>query len=72
MQTYRTSHSADGKEIALTCIGDVKEPQLVRKTFEFVMSGEIPAQDIHSPFNSLAQNTKTRDLLWEIFKQHWG
>ena len=71
LDTYKISQSADGKEIALTCIGDVKEPDLIRRTIEFAMSGEIPAQDIHSPFNSLALNSKTRNLLWETMKQHW-
>jgi puromycin-sensitive aminopeptidase len=71
LNTYRTSQSADGKEIALSSIGDVNEPDLIRRTIDFAMSGEIPAQDIHSPFNSLALNPKTRDLLWETMKQHW-
>ena len=71
LDTYKTSRSADGKEIALASIGDVNDPRLVKRTIDFVMSGEIPAQDIHSPFGSLAQNTKVRDLLWETMKANW-
>jgi aminopeptidase 2 len=71
LETYNTSQSADGKEIALSSIGDVTHPDLVKRTMDFVLSGEIPPQDIHSPCNSLAINTKTRDVLWSTMKQHW-
>jgi aminopeptidase 2 len=71
LKTYTTSQSADGKEIALLCIGDVIDPQLVKRTMDFVLSGEIAAQDIHGPCGSFAMNKKTRDLWWETMKAHW-
>jgi aminopeptidase 2 len=69
--TYKTSQSADGKELALSSIGDVKEPRLVQRTIDFIFSGDIPAQDIHGPCNSLASNSKTRNLWWDTMKEHW-
>jgi aminopeptidase N len=72
LATYKTSQSADGKEIALECIGDVTRPQLVKKTLDFILSGDIPAQDIHGPCNALATNTQTRDIWWETMKENWG
>jgi len=69
---YKTSQSADGKELALQSIGDVTRPELVKKTIDLVLSGDIAAQDIDAPCSSLAQNTKTRDIWWETMKQHWA
>jgi aminopeptidase 2 len=71
LATYKTSQSADGKEIALACIGDVIDPKLIQRTIDFALSGEIPAQDIHGPCNSLASNGKSRNLWWDTMKKHW-
>ena len=71
LEMYTTSQSADGKEIALASIGHVTDPHLVKRTMDIVLSGEIAAQDIHGPCNSLAMNVKTRDLWWETLKDHW-
>jgi ERAP1-like C-terminal domain len=71
LETLKTSQSADGKEIALSAIGDVKSEELIKRTIDFILSGNIAAQDIHSPGNALAGNTKTRDLWWETMKAHW-
>jgi aminopeptidase 2 len=67
----KTSQSADAKEIALAAIGDVTSPRLIQKTIDLIFSGEIPAQDIHGPCNSLATNPKTRNLWWEEMKKNW-
>jgi len=71
LKTRLTSQSADGKEIALASIGDVTNPDLIKRTIEVILSGQIPAQDIHNPFMSLAANQKTRDQLWEVIKENW-
>jgi aminopeptidase 2 len=71
LNTYKTSPSADGKEIALLCIGDVTNPQLVKRTLDFILSGDIAPQDIHAPCSSLAMNNRTRNLWWETMKENW-
>ena len=71
LKTYKTSQSADGKEMALACISEVTNPQLVKRTLDFILSGEIAPQDIHGPCGSLAMNKRTRDLWWETMKENW-
>ena len=71
LDTYKTSQSADGKEIALSVIGLVTRPELIKRTIEFVLSGQISPQDIHGPCNSLAMNPKARNIWWETMKEHW-
>jgi aminopeptidase 2 len=71
LKTYSTSQSADGKVTALSSIGRVRNPDLIKRTIRFVLSGEIRAQDIHGPFASLAANKETRDQLWEVMKEKW-
>ena len=70
-KTYKESQSVDGKEIALASLGDVTRSQLVEKTISFLLSCEIPAQDIHWLCHSLASNPRTRNLLWETLKANW-
>ena len=71
LETYKSSRSVDAKEIALLSIGDVVQPALIARTIEFILSGEIPAQDIHWPCYSLASNPHARDLWWAAMKANW-
>jgi aminopeptidase N len=71
LKTQITTLSADAKETALSSIGDVSEAALIKRTIEYALSGQIPAQDIHNPFASLAGNKATRDQLWEVIKENW-
>jgi len=72
VKAYETAKSADGKEIALAALGDVKRPELVKKTIDFILSGKIPAQDIHGPCHSLATNPVTRNQWWETLSGNWS
>jgi ERAP1-like C-terminal domain len=71
LDTYRKSGSVDAKEIVLLAIGDVVDPSLIAQTINFILSGEIPSQDIHWPCLSLASNPAARDLWWAAMKANW-
>lgn len=71
LRTWKDSKTADSKEIALACIGDVTRSELVEETIGLILSGEIPAQDIHWPCHALATNPTTRDIWWETMKRNW-
>jgi hypothetical protein len=71
LQTYKKSPSVDAKEIALSAIGDVVQPLLIARTIDFILSGEVPAQDIHWACYSLASNPHARDLWWAAMKANW-
>jgi hypothetical protein len=71
LASSKSSQSADAKEIALAAIGDVTSPRLIKKSVDFIFSGEIQSQDIHGPSNALAVNPKTRNLWWEEMKKNW-
>jgi len=68
---FRTTTSTDGREIALQSMGRVQTAQLARDFLDFMFSPAVAVQDIHSAGTSLAQNSKTRGLLWEYIKEHW-
>jgi hypothetical protein len=71
LETYTKSRSVDAKEIALSAIGDVIQPALIARTIEFVLSGEIPAQDVHWVCVSLANNPHAREFWWAAMKENW-
>ena len=71
LETYRKSRSVDAKETALLAIGDVVQPALIARTIEFVLSGQVPAQDVHFCCHALASNPDARGLWWAAMKANW-
>ena len=71
LKIYRTTASADGKETALSSLGDVSHPELIEKAIAFLLSGEIPSQDVHTLGASLAANSTARNQLWKAIVANW-
>lgn len=53
-------------------MGRVQTPELGRDFFDFLMSDRVAIQDVHSGAMSLGANAKTRTMLWESIKRHYG
>lgn len=70
-QSYKTTSSVDGKEIALLAMGRVQTADLAKDFLDFTFSSAVAVQDKHSPAAALAQNNKTRGLLWSYIKENW-
>ncbi|KAI9831218.1 MAG: hypothetical protein M1819_005146 [Sarea resinae] len=69
---YLTTTAVDGKEIALQSLGRTREPELVQDCLDFLFSGKVAIQDVHSVAGSLAANPKARSALWDYIKANWN
>jgi aminopeptidase N len=68
---YSTTKSIDGKELALQSMGQVQSRELAEDYLKFAFDGNVAIQDLHSVGASLANNAKTREVVWEFVKQNW-
>ncbi|GGH07097.1 aminopeptidase [Silvibacterium dinghuense] len=59
------------QEEALHLLASFNDPALVRRTFEYAISGKVRNQD--SPFLilGLMRGGETRDLAWQLIQQNW-
>ncbi|EAS30841.3 aminopeptidase 2 [Coccidioides immitis RS] len=67
----RTS-SIDGKEICVGSLARTKNPDILKDYFEFLFSGKVATQDIHTGGAGLAANSKARDAFWVWLKANWA
>lgn len=68
---YFNTTSVDGTEICLQALGRVQTADLANEFLDFVFSGQVILQDIHTGPESLAANAKARVYVWQYFKIHW-
>ncbi|RYP44085.1 hypothetical protein DL768_009409 [Monosporascus sp. mg162] len=73
---WYTTSSIDGKEVCLSSLGHVRDPELISKSllpFLFDSSSEsVPAGDMHTLGSSLASNLVARPLLWQYLQDNWA
>ncbi|PGH23121.1 hypothetical protein AJ80_02749 [Polytolypa hystricis UAMH7299] len=70
-EEYLQTDSIDGKEIALLSLGRTKDQALVKDYIDFLFSGKIAVQDLHTGAVSMAANSKARVTFWEFIKANW-
>lgn len=68
---FLNNTSVDGTEIALVALGRVQTPELATDYFNFLFSGRVPVQDVHSGVMAMAANPKTAMLQWDLIKSEW-
>ncbi|PVU93111.1 hypothetical protein BB561_003451 [Smittium simulii] len=66
-----TTLPMDQRLIALNALGSTEDPELVKKTLDFVMSEHVRNQDIYNGIILLSSHSKSRDMLWEWYKQSY-
>lgn len=68
---FQTTDSIDGKEICIASLARTKNPELIKEFSDFLFSGKVPTQDIHTGAAGLAANSKARHLFWEFIKANY-
>lgn len=73
--------SIDGKEVCLSCLGQTRDPELIKNEllpFLFdisppaLASESVPSGDMHSLGSSLAANSAARDIQWGYMRENWS
>ncbi|KAI1768310.1 peptidase family M1-domain-containing protein [Hypoxylon sp. FL1150] len=68
---YRNSTNSDERNTALRCIGRAKDPALIQRTLDFVLSGEVKSQDIYLPTSGLRSHAEGIEALFAWLTEKW-
>ncbi|MGA1983959.1 MAG: M1 family metallopeptidase [Acidobacteriaceae bacterium] len=68
----RNATDPDIKEAALRALTRFEAPELVIRTLEHAVSGEVRNQDAWMLVALLLERRATQDLAWEYVQQHWA
>jgi len=72
INVYKTSVLPAQKITALRCIGGTRNPDLVNKGLEYMMSDDVRMQDRFILLHSLCSTPIGRQICWDYVKQHWN
>jgi aminopeptidase N/puromycin-sensitive aminopeptidase len=67
----RSSGEPHEQEDALRTLARFREPALVKRTLDYIVSGEVRNQDSGSLLVSLLRHRETRDQTWEYIQKNW-
>ncbi|KAL1866911.1 hypothetical protein VTK73DRAFT_4458 [Phialemonium thermophilum] len=68
---YRTSTNSDERNTALRCLGRANHPELIQRTLDLLLSGEVKDQDIYMPVSGLRSHPEGIEALFEWMTQNW-
>jgi aminopeptidase N len=57
---------------ALRTLARFRDPELVKRTLDYVASGQVRSQDSWSILVALLRERETRDQTWEYIQQNWS
>ncbi|RFU34898.1 hypothetical protein B7463_g1494, partial [Scytalidium lignicola] len=68
---YINNTSVDGKDVGLTALGCVQQPEVILKYLDFVLAGNVTLQDVRVCATALGANPRARQLLWKYVQDNW-
>jgi aminopeptidase N/puromycin-sensitive aminopeptidase len=67
----RNSGDPGEKTDALRTLGRFRDPALVKRTLDYLVSGEVRNQDTWIVLVALLRNRETRDQTWDYMQNNW-
>ncbi|OJJ42425.1 hypothetical protein ASPZODRAFT_77027 [Penicilliopsis zonata CBS 506.65] len=71
LNEYRTAPTSDQRITALQALGEARDPLLLQRTIDMLLSSEVRLQDMHVPMRSLCTHRDGILALWEWLTLHW-
>jgi aminopeptidase 2 len=59
------------RNTALRCLGRAKDPELIKRTLELLVNGEVKDQDIYMPTGGLRSHPEGINALFAWMKENW-
>lgn len=63
--------TVDSAEIALTALGSVTEPELIKRSVSYLLSEKVPSQNSHFIGGALGENPKARWVALDFVQNNW-
>jgi aminopeptidase N len=71
LKEYLATTTVDGREICLASLGRAREPEVIQKVLDLIISDTVKIQDKHTPAISLSNNSEARYKLWKFIEKNW-
>jgi len=68
---YHSAPTADEKNTCLRSLGRAKSPELIQKTLNLALSGEVKMQDIYMPIGGLGTTSEGIERRYEWLEKNW-
>jgi len=71
LKRWHEAPTADERNTCLRVLGRAKSPELIKRTLEMALSGEVKMQDIYMPIGGLRSHTEGINKRWEWLCDNW-
>lgn len=71
LERSRTAPTADERNTCLRVLGRAQKPELVEKTLELALNGEVKMQDIYMPIGGLGTTPEGIERRWKWMTENW-
>lgn len=72
LERSRTAPTADERNTCLRVLGRAQKPELVEKTLELALNGEVKMQDIYMPIGGLGSTPEGIERRWKWMTENWN
>jgi aminopeptidase N/puromycin-sensitive aminopeptidase len=70
-KVYETSNNPEFQEGALRLLAEFENPELVKRSLEYDLSGKVRNQDIGYQLSTGLQADASREITWKFIKANW-
>ncbi len=68
---FKTAHIPQEEQRYLYALAGFRQTDLIRRTLDLTLSGDVRTQDAPYLVRSLLMNVQARELAWAFAKEHW-
>lgn len=68
---FHKSTNGDERNTALRCLGRARDPALMQRTLDMMLSGDVKSQDIYLPASGLRGHPEGIELLFQWLTEKW-
>jgi puromycin-sensitive aminopeptidase len=69
---FKTAKTPQDEQRYLRVLSDFRSPDLIRRTLDLSINGEVRTQDAPSLVRDLLMGPHSRELAWAFVKEHWA
>ena len=71
LDTYRNAKTSDERNTALRSLGRARSPELIQRSLDLALNGEVKEQDIYMPISGLRTHPEGVEALFKWMTQNW-
>ncbi|KAJ3566301.1 hypothetical protein NPX13_g7187 [Xylaria arbuscula] len=71
LKAFTTSTNTDERNTILRCVGRAKDPELIQRTLDLALSGDVKSQDIYLPASGLRSHPEGVEALFSWLNDKW-